>query len=416
MSKESKAYKNLPKKVYIRTFGCQMNLRDSEVIAGLLLEGGFGVTEEEEKADAVLFVTCSVRQHAEDKVWSEIGRFSKMVPKPVIGLVGCMAENYKDKAFKRMQGIDVVVGTNNIGEIPYLLKEVFAHQLISSLAHQPFLAVSKKERDEVVYESMFRQEKDSSFVVISEGCDNFCSYCVVPYVRGRLRHRNYKNIIAEIEQNIKQGIERVTLLGQNVNAYQFKSVSQYQEIRILPPPLPSPHQGRAYRSRSIVNFMQLLKLVNDIDGLREFSFVTSHPKDASVELFEAMAKLDKLKKYLHLPFQSGSNRILELMKRGYTRERYLQLAGEYRKIVPQGELTTDIIVGFPSETEEDFKETLELVQKVRFNGAYIFKYSPRPHAKAGELPDDVPKIEKERRHRILLETQKKISKELKAKQ
>src|SRR3989338_7830901 len=411
MSKESKAYKNLPKKVYIRTFGCQMNLRDSEAIKGMLLDGGFGVTEEEKEADAVLFVTCSVRQHAEDKVWSEIGRIVKKGQSPsgtvpVIGLVGCMAENYKDAAFKRMSGIDLVVGTNNIGEIPQLLKEIFDARRNTRDAKRK-LAVGKAKRDEFVYRPGFRQEKNHSFVVISEGCDNFCSYCIVPYVRLRLRHRKSEDIIKEIETAISQGIDSITLLGQNVNAYQFKSVSQDQEIRISPPPLPSPHRGRGYRSRSIVNFMQLLKLVNDIDGLREFSFVTSPPKDASAGLFQAMADLEKLKKYLHLPFQSGSNRILELMKRGYTRERYLQLSGEYRKIVPQGELTTDIIVGFPSETEEDFKETLELVQKVRFNGAYIFKYSPRPHAKAGGIPDDFAKKKKKKKQKVFLKNPKK---------
>ena len=409
-----------PRSVYIATYGCQMNLRDSEVIAGLLLEQGFGVTEEEEKADAVLFVTCSVRQHAEDKVWSEIGRIVKKGQSPagrtvpVIGLVGCMAENYKEEAFKRMPGIDLVVGTNNIGEIPQLLKEIFDARRDTRDAKRK-LAVGKAKRDEFVYRPGFRQEKNHSFVVISEGCDNFCSYCIVPYVRLRLRHRKSEDIIREITTAISQGIDSITLLGQNVNAYQFKSVSQDQEIRISPPPLPSPHRGRGYRSRSIVNFMQLLKLVNDIDGLREFSFVTSHPKDASAGLFQAMADLEKLKKYLHLPFQSGSNRILELMHRGYSAKHYLGLAKQYRKIVPGGMLSTDVIVGFPGESEEDFLKTKELIEEVRFNHAYIFKYSPRPNTKAEKLKDGVPKDEKERRHKILLDRQRQISQELKSK-
>ena len=415
-----------PRSVYIATYGCQMNLRDSEAIKGMLLEGGFGVTEEEEKADAVLFVTCSVRQHAEDKVWSEIGRIVKKGQSPsgtvpVIGLVGCMAENYKGEAFKRMPGIDLVVGTNNIGEIPGLLKEVFdakrrmREEGRRTKDNRQLLAVSKKERDEFVYEPGFRQEKERGFVVISEGCDNFCSYCVVPYVRGRLRHRKSEDIIKEIETAIGQGIDSVTLLGQNVNAYQFKAVSQDQKIRISPPPLPSPQRGREYRSRSIVNFIQLLELVNDLDGLREFSFVTSHPKDASPELFQAMADLEKLKKYLHLPFQSGSNRILELMHRGYSSKHYLELAKQYRKIVPRGVLSTDVIVGFPGESEKDFLKTKELLEAVRFNSAYIFKYSPRPNTGAEKLKDAVPKEEKERRHKILLDRQRQISRELKAK-
>src|SRR3990167_3814032 len=376
-----KSYKFFAPKVFIRTFGCQMNLRDSEVITGLLLEGGFGITEEEKQADAVLFVTCSVRQHAEDKVWSEIGRIVKKGQSPsgtvpVIGLVGCMAENYKDAAFKRMPGIDLVVGTNNIGEIPGLLKDIFRERRETrderlgtkdegrrTKDEGCFLAVSKRERDEFVYAPAFRQEKDRCFVVISEGCDNFCSYCVVPYVRGRLRHRQPGNILKEVESCVEKGIKSITLLGQNVNAYSYKDV----------------------------DFIKLLELVNPIKGLKEFSFVTSHPKDASAGMFLAMAELDKLKKSLHLPFQSGSNRILELMKRGYTREHYLHLAGEYRKIVPEGALTTDIIVGFPGETEVDFPQFLLLIEEAHFNSAYIFKHSPRAPAAASKLKDDVPK-------------------------
>ena len=384
-----KSYKFFAPKVFIRTFGCQMNLRDSEAISGLLLEQGFGITEDEKKAEAVLLVTCSVRQHAEDKVWSEIGRIAKKGQSPsgtvpVIGLVGCMAENYKEAAFKRMPGIDLVVGTNNIGEIPGLLKKIFDARR-GMKDERRLLAVNKEKRDEFVYEPAFRQEKDRGFVVISEGCDNFCSYCVVSYVRGRLRHRNSKNILKEIARCIENGIKSVTLLGQNVNSYSSEGT----------------------------DFLGLLKMVNSISGLKEFGFVTSHPKDASAGMFEAMAGLDKLKKSLHLPFQSGSNRILELMKRGYTREHYLHLAGEYRKIVPEGALTTDIIVGFPGETEVDFRQTLLLIEEARFNSAYIFKYSPRGPAAASKLKDDVPKQEKERRHKILLETQKGISKELK---
>ena len=387
-----------PRSVYIATYGCQMNLRDSEAITGLLLERGFGIVEAEKEADAVLFVTCSVRQHAEDKVWSEIGRIVKKGQSlsgtvPVIGLVGCMAENYKDAAFKRMPGIDLVVGTNNIGEIPKLLKEIFNEgrrargEGRKTRDEGRFLAVGKKERVELVYEPGFRQEKDNSFIVISEGCDNFCSYCVVPYVRGRLRHRNPKNILNEIERCIENESMSVTLLGQNVNAYQFDGV----------------------------DFVGLLESVNSLKGLEEFSFVTSHPKDASPELFQAMADLEKLKKYLHLPFQSGSNRILELMHRGYNAKHYLGLAKQYRKIVPRGVLSTDVIVGFPGESEEDFLKTKELLEEVRFNHAYIFKYSPRPNTGAKKLKDDVPKEEKERRHKILLDRQRQISHELKSK-
>lgn len=378
--------KDKPKKVYIWTAGCQMNIRDSEAIEGLLLESGFEITEEEKKAEVVLFVTCSVRQHAEDRVWSEIGRFSKFNPKPIIGLIGCMAENYKDNAFKRMPGINLVVGTNNIAEITNLLKVALSQREEKAKTKIRFLAVSRQQRDEFVYQPKFRQDNDNSFVIISEGCDNFCSYCVVPYVRGRLRHRTPENILKEIEGVIKKGITSITLLGQNVDAYKYDGV----------------------------DFIKLLELVNSLEGLEKFSFITSHPKDVAKNLFEAMAGLEKLKKYLHLPAQSGSDRILQLMKRGYSSSHYLDLVGGYRRALPEAGLTTDIIVGFPGESEDDFEATLDLLKKIRFNSAYIFKYSPRPHAEAGKLKDDVPAPEKERRHKILLETQKRISKELKA--
>lgn len=375
------------KKVFIRTLGCQMNVRDSGIVNGLLLDNGFQVVDEDkDNFDAILFVTCSVRQHAEDKVWSEIGRVSKLWPKPIIGLAGCMAENYKDKAFRRMPGIDLVVGTNNISDIPRLLREIFNSR--RNTDHESrILAVGKPKRDELVYRHGFRQDKTHSLVVISEGCDNFCSYCIVPYVRGRLRHRQPQSILKEIESNITQGANVITLLGQNVNTYKY---------------------GR-------VDFTKLLELVNKANGLKEFSFMTSHPRDASIHLFQAMARLEKLKKYLHLPFQSGSNKILGLMKRGYSRQQYLNLVNEYRKNVNNGVLTTDIIVGFPGETDEDFEQTLDLIKRVRFDSAYIFKYSPRPNTAAEKSEDDVPLEEKQRRHRILLDLQRQVSNELKLK-
>ncbi|TAN60219.1 tRNA (N6-isopentenyl adenosine(37)-C2)-methylthiotransferase MiaB [bacterium] len=379
-------------KVFIKTFGCQMNIRDAEIVKGLLIDDGFRIADDGKGSlDAVLFVTCSVRQHAEDRVWSEIGWFSKLKGKfptgtlPIIGLVGCMAENYKKEAFKRMPGIDLVVGTNNIGEIPRLLRKAFEER--QGAGEGRYLAVSKKERDEFVYQPAFREAKDNSFVVISEGCDNFCSYCVVPYVRGRLRHRQPENILREIRVNIDKGINSLTLIGQNVNSYECNGT----------------------------DFTRLLEKVDSLEGLKEFTFFTSHPKDAARKLFTVMSALERLKKYLHLPAQSGSDRILGLMKRGYSRKQYLSLVEAYRKIVKNGALTTDIIAGFPGETEEDFEATLDLLKTVRFNGAFIFKYSPRPHTRAAKLKDDVPRDEKERRHRILLETQRKISRELKDK-
>jgi tRNA-2-methylthio-N6-dimethylallyladenosine synthase len=364
----------------------------------------YELTTNPEEADIVIFNTCSVRQHAEEKVWSEIGRFSKgqspWIGKkkglagtvPLIGVVGCMAQNYKEKIFARAPSVDFVVGPSDIHNIPSIIKRLLTIDYRPSTQRFYELKIWETDgniRPEEIYHTGFYEDKEHAYVVISEGCSNFCSYCVVPYVRGALHNRDYQDILKEIEGAIDKGISKITLLGQNVNAYK----SQGHKV-----------------TRSQVNFIELLHLVNQIKGLREFSFITSHPKDTSADLFEAMRDLDKLKKYLHLPVQSGSDRILKLMNRGYARKFYLDLADNYRKIVKNGALTTDIIVGFPSETEEDFQDSYELVEDIQFDAAFIFKYSPRPNTEAARMADDVPKEEKERRHALILELQKKISK------
>lgn len=374
--------------MYIRTFGCQMNVRDSEVIAGLLEKEGYKIIDEPDEADIVIFNTCSVRQLAEEKVWSGIGKIAKTRSKqlkgssrkintiPVIGIVGCMAQNYRESIFERAPEVDFVVGTRDIAKIPKILKEIEKHK--NSPYEKKIYETDADFRENEIYHTGFHLDKEHAFVVISEGCENYCSYCVVPFVRGALRHRPSEDILKEIKEDIAAGITKITLLGQNVNSYP--------------------------------RFTELLRKVNDIDGLKQFSFVTSHPKDASVELFKAMAELEKLRKYLHLPIQSGSDRVLKLMNRGYTKEYYLELVKNYRRIVKGGELTSDIIVGFPSETEKDIQDTFDLVKEVKFNAAFIFKYSPRPHTAAASMPDDVPKEEKEKRHALILDLQLKISK------
>ncbi len=392
------------KKVFIKTLGCQMNVRDSEVICGLLTTENWQLTTNPDEADIILFNTCSVRQHAEDKVWSEIGRIAKFRitgypdirlsgKKPIIGLVGCMAKNYKDKIFERAPNVDFIVGPSDIDKIPKIIKKLSAvscQLLAKNLFETKIWETEGDIRPEEIYHTGFYEDKEHAYVVISEGCSNYCSYCVVPYVRGELHNRNDEDILKEIEEAVDKGIAKITLLGQNVNAYKSQG-----------------HKD----TRTQVDFVELLKLVNNINGLKEFSFVTSHPKDTSLELFKAIADSERLKKYLHLPVQSGSDKILKLMNRGYTRKFYLDLADKYRKMVKNGVLTTDIIVGFPTETEEDFQDTYNLVRDVQFNAAYIFKYSTRPHTQAENLMDDVPKKEKERRHSLILELQKKISKE-----
>jgi tRNA-2-methylthio-N6-dimethylallyladenosine synthase len=371
--------------LYIKTFGCQMNDRDSEALAGLFRDAGYELADSKEGADVILFNTCSVRQHAEDKVWSELGKLKtrrtaeqtnsqgRQDSKPIIGIIGCMAQNYKQEIFKRAPYVDLVAGPNDLLSVPLLVKQIEKERIHA-------LAVSTMEREQNLYVSDYRQRSDHAYVVISEGCSNFCSYCVVPFVRGRLHSRPYREILDEIKRTVDSEIKKITLLGQNVNSYEDNNV----------------------------NFVKLLEMVNSVEGVGEFDFVTSHPKDVPEELFFAMRDLGKCRKFLHLPIQSGSDRILMLMNRGYTRAHYLGLIERYRKIVG-GILSTDVIVGFPTEKEIDFKDTEDLLKTVEFDFAYIFKYSVRPHTQAEKLKDDVPKEEKERRHQSLLNLQKEIS-------
>jgi len=382
-------------KIYLKSFGCQMNLRDSEVVRGMLEKEGFKFVDDNKKADIVILNTCAVRQHAEDKVWSEIGAIK---PGKIIGLIGCMAQNHKESAFERAPALSFVVGPGDIAKIPEIIKRLLkdwghspksgdSPQSISprSLYESRIWETDNSCRPEEIYHTGFYQDKKHAYVVISEGCSNFCSYCVVPFARGSLRHRKFTDILEEINQAVAKGISKITLLGQNVSAYK---------------------DGKK-------DFIKLLETVNAMDGVKELTFMTSHPKDTTVELFKAMATLDKVKKYLHLPLQSGSDKILKLMNRRYSSKTYLNLIKDYRKIVKDGILTTDIIVGFPSESDEDFKDTLALFKEIEFAGAFIFKYSPRPDTAASKMPDDVTLALKEKRHKIILEIQRKNSKKYK---
>ena len=365
-------------RIFLKTYGCQMNERDSEVILGLMQDSGFGITDKIEEADVILLNTCSVRKHAEDKVWSQLGALKKRKQKSLVGVVGCMSQNYKDEIFRRAPNVNFIVGPSDIGEL---------HLIVRKLMHTPALFRRKINetqgiyRTEEIYRTNYLASAEQTYVIISEGCNNYCAYCVVPFVRGHLRSRDPKDIIDEVRRRVDQGVKEITLLGQNVNAYKYNKV----------------------------DFVKLLELVNKVRGLRSFGFVTSHPKDTKLELFHAMHDLKRLKKSLHLPVQSGSNRILKLMSRQYKREHYLKLIDEYRKTV-KGTLATDFIIGFPSETEKDFQDSLSLLRRVEFDFSYIFKYSPRPHTKANLYQDDISTKEKQRRHKVMLEEQRIISK------
>ena len=371
-------------KVYLKSFGCQMNMRDSEVICGLLKNAGYKVCASDKDADIIIFNTCSVRQHAEDRIWSLIGSYKGS---KIIGLVGCMAQNYKERAFQRDNSIGFVVGPQDIEKIPKIISQLLAisgQPSAKSLFERKIWETDGKIRAEEIYHTGFFQDKKQASVVVSEGCSNFCSYCIVPYVRGPLRHRKHKDILSEIREAVNRGISRVMLLGQNVNAYQDDGV----------------------------DFIKLLYEINALEGVEEFDFFTSHPKDAGIGLFKAIRDLEKSARHLHLPLQAGSDRILKLMNRGYTVKDYLALIDSYRKIVKDGLLTTDIIVGFPTETDSEFQATCDLVRRVKFNAAYIFKYSVRPGTAAADIAEDLKPEVKEKRHKIILDLQRSISNQL----
>ncbi len=366
--------------VFVRTFGCQMNVRDSEIISGLLRAAGYKIALTDKEAKIIIFNTCAVRQHAEDRVWSLIGSYKGT---KIIGLVGCMAQNYQERAFDRDASVSFVIGPQDIHKLPEVLSKITHHSLLERKVWETQGSI----RPEEIYRTGFHQDQAHTQIVISEGCSNFCSYCVVPYVRGPLRHRKFQSIIEEIRSALDSGISRITLLGQNVNAYQDGDL----------------------------DFTKLLKAVNALNGLEELGFFTSHPKDVHLEFFKAINELDKLTKTLHLPVQSGADRILKLMNRGYTRKDYLAKVTSYRKIVEGGTLTTDIIVGFPTESKDEFEETKALISEVGFNGAYIFKYSPRPNTQASKIVPVILEKEIQKRHLEILNLQRAISNKLKHK-
>jgi len=374
MPTKSKTFAQKKPSVFIKTFGCQMNDRDTEALSGLFVDKGYTIAGDAQEADVVLVNTCSVRAHAEDRARSYLGSFKKLKDKrPLVGLIGCMAANQGQELSKRMPHIDLICGPANFAKIPEYIKKIEKERT-------RIIDLADNARGEDFYQASFRQDSSHAQVIISTGCSNYCSYCVVPYVRGKLRLRKPSDIIGEVKRNISSGIKNITLLGQNVNDYKCEST----------------------------DFIRLLGTIAGMEGLESLDFITSQPRNTSKELFTLIEKSPKIRKRLHLPFQSGSNRILKVMNRGYTREKYLQLVDDYKKIVG-GTLSTDVIVGFPTENEEDFEQTKNILEKVKFSHAFIFKYSPRRAAKSFKLTDDVGKDIKTKRHRILLDLQKKIS-------
>ncbi|MDD4726770.1 MAG: tRNA (N6-isopentenyl adenosine(37)-C2)-methylthiotransferase MiaB [Tissierellia bacterium] len=369
------------KKYLIQTYGCQMNEHDSEKISWILDGMGYEITDNREESDLIIFNTCAVRKSAEERVFGQLGELKHLKrknPNLLLAVCGCMMqrEDIREIVLSKFRHVDIIFGTNNIHKIP---------QLISRHLESGKTIVDINEENREIEESIDANRKYSykAFVNIMYGCNNFCTYCIVPYTRGRERSREPENILEEIKLLAKSGCKEITLLGQNVNSYGKTLERDY-------------------------TFADLLREVNDIEGIERIRFMTSHPKDISDELIECFGSLDKLCDQLHLPIQSGSNRLLEAMNRKYTREDYLNKVAKIKMRNPDIVITTDLIVGFPGETEEDFRETLELVKEVKYDSAFTFLYSIREGTKAANMENQIPDDVKHERFQRLMDTLNEI--------
>ena len=372
-------------RVYIKTYGCQMNERDSEAVAAMLRGRGYSMVDNEFDADVVLLNTCSVRDQAEQKAIGKTGYLAKRKrtnPDFLIGIMGCMAQNRGTELVDRLPDLDLLVGTQKFHAIPDHLDNIIATQ--KGLGPQPSTIVDldEEEGSQNTIKQHFSDERQvTAFVSIMQGCNMNCAFCIVPKTRGRERARPIEEIVEEIEELAEKGTKEVTLLGQIVNSYGRREIP----IRNKKSP-----------------FVQLLEKVQDIKGIERIRFTSPHPRGFKQDLIEAYRDLSKLCEYVHLPAQSGSNRLLKLMNRPYSRERYLEIVDSLRSVVPNMYFSTDIIVGFPGETDEDFEDTCDLFQEVAFDMAYIFKYSIRSGTPAAEMGDQIPQEVKEaRNHRLL---------------
>lgn len=378
----SKRYEEKPLACVV-TYGCQQNVADSEHIKGMLNEMGYGFTENRNEAKLIIFNTCAIREHAEDRVFGNVGMlksYKRENPDVIVACCGCMMQqqHIAAKMMKSFPFVDLVFGTHVVYRLPELL----------------YKALTRKKRvyelpdmDGAIAEGVpvLRDNDRKAWIPIMYGCNNFCSYCIVPYVRGRERSREVEDIIAEAKELAENGYKEITLLGQNVNSY-----------------------GKDLAPR--VTFAELLRKINEIDGDFRIRFMTSHPKDCTKELIDAMAECDKVAKHLHLPFQSGNDRVLKAMNRHYDRAKYLELINYAKeKMGDELSLTSDIIVGFPGETYEEFKDTLSLVEEVKFTSLFTFIFSPRKGTPAAEMPDPISADEKGKWFKELTDLQEKIS-------
>jgi len=375
--------KHSDRNVYIETYGCQMNVNDSEIVAGILSSSGYGITDQIEKADAIFLNTCSVRDNAEQKIFNRLEhlkRYKKQKRKLVVGILGCMAERLRNKLIGKQDLVSIVIGPDEYRKVPNLLDQAFSGE--QGIA----VKLSRVETyDDII---PLRTEGISAWISIMRGCDKFCTYCVVPYTRGRERSKPFPSIIKEIGALWNQGIKEVTLLGQNVNSY----------VDI----------------ENKKDFAALLDLcAKEVPEMR-IRYTTSHPYDMGDDLIETMAKHKNICNYIHLPVQSGSDRILNLMNRHYSIEYYIERMKKIKELIPNCALSTDIISGFPTETEEDHQLTLDLMKEVRYDGAYMFNYSPRSKTLAYMMEDDVTEETKKRRLSEIIDLQNNIAREINA--
>jgi tRNA-2-methylthio-N6-dimethylallyladenosine synthase len=366
------------------TFGCQMNVYDSERIAQLLIHGGYNLVDRPENADLIFMNTCTVREKPVEKAYSALGRLRKLRKKRpglVIGVGGCMVQQDGDKIFERAPYINFLVGTKDYRNILNILNE------IDSKSRELFISDVDARIDPYFFMPQSNKcsvKKPTALVSIMQGCDNFCSFCVVPYVRGREVSRPFEKILEEIQQLASHGVKEITLLGQNVNSY-------------------------GQKPKGNKNFVDLLEAINNIEGIERIRFTTSHPKDLSDDLIQAFVRLPKLCEHLHLPLQSGSDRVLKEMNRGYSREDYRKKIDRIREICPEISITTDIIVGFPGESEQDFQETMAMIEEIQFDDLFSFCYCDRPFTRASSLSGKVPWEISQRRLIELQSCQRKIS-------
>ncbi len=347
--------------VFLETFGCQMNDNDSERILGHLATMNYSATNNPERADLILLNTCSIREKAEHKVYSALGRYRALKerrPGTILGVGGCVGQQEGSRLLKRLNYLDIVFGTGSIHRLPELINNISRNR-----GQQEATELTRALDPDEFAVTPYRNSPFKAFVTIMRGCNNFCSYCIVPYVRGREVSRSTTDIVEEVVRLASSGVKEVTLIGQNVNSYGNDGIG--------------------------ASFHDLIKMVCDIDGIERVRFTTSHPKDLSKELIKLIAVEEKVCGHLHLPVQSGSNAVLKRMGRGYAREEYLEKINLMRELSPDIAITTDIIVGFPGETEADFRDTVNLLEAVEFDNIFSFKYSPRPMTKATQLDGEV---------------------------